>query len=126
MPRWTLGGMLVHGGCQAMGSWFEQSVVDAGRLRLFCFFLSFLAALLFIRFCARVMRARARGWPGNVPPGGLPLHHAVFGLFFMCVGGVGGLVVQDNRSAWAAVAAAMLGIGMAVVLDGFRLVLHLK
>ena len=109
-----------------MSSWFEQFVVDAGRLRLFCFFVAFIAAFLFIRFSVRMIRAQVRWWPGNVTPGGLHVHHAVFGLLFMCVGGVGGLAVQDNRSGWAAAAAALLGIGMALVLDEFALVLHLK
>ncbi len=109
-----------------MSNWFEQSVVDAGRLRLFCFFVAFIAAFLFIRFSVRMIRAQVRWWPGNVTPGDLHVHHAVFGLFFVCVGGVGGLAVQDNTSAWAAVAAAALGIGMALVLDEFALVLHLK
>jgi hypothetical protein len=109
-----------------MISWFEQSVVDAGRLRLFCFFVSFIAAFLFIRFSVRMIRAQVRWWPGNVTPGGVHVHHAVFGLLFMCTGGLGGLAVEDNRSAWAAVAAALLGIGMALVLDEFALLLHLE
>jgi hypothetical protein len=109
-----------------MVGWFQQSVVATGRLRLFCFFVSFIAAFAFIRFSVRMIRAQVRWWPGNVTPGGVHVHHAAFGLVFMCVGGVGGLVVQDNRSAWAAVAAALLGIGMALVLDEFALVLFLK
>lgn len=109
-----------------MGTWFEQSVVDTGRLRLFCFFVSFIAAFLFIRFSVRMIRAQVKWWPGNVAPGGVHIHHVVFGLVFMCVGGVGGLAVQDNRSGWAAAAAALLGIGMALMLDEFALVLHLE
>jgi hypothetical protein len=109
-----------------MSGWFGQSVVATGRLRLFCFFVSFIAAFLFIRFSVRMIRAQVRWWPGNVTPGGTHIHHVVFGLVFMCVGGVGGLAVQDNRSAWAAAAAALLGIGMALVLDEFALVLHLE
>jgi hypothetical protein len=109
-----------------MSGWFQQSVVDTGRLRLFCFFVAFIAAFVFIRFSVRMIRAQVRWWPGNVTPGGLHVHHAVFGLVFMCVGGVGGLVVQDNQSAWAAVAAALLGIGTALILDEFALVLFLK
>ena len=106
--------------------WFQQSVVAAGKLRLFCFFASFIATFLFIRFSVRMIRAQVRWWPGNVTPGGVHVHHAVFGLIFMCIGGVGGLVVQETRSGWAAGAAALLGIGMALVLDEFALVLFLK
>jgi hypothetical protein len=109
-----------------MSGWFQQSVVATGRLRLFCFFVAFIVAFIFIRFSVRMIRAQVKWWPGNVTPGGVHVHHAVPGLIFMCVGGVGGLVVQDTRSAWAAVAAALLGVGMALVLDEFALVLFLK
>jgi hypothetical protein len=109
-----------------MNSWFTQSIVATGRLRLFCFFVSFIAAFLFIRFSVRMIRAQVRWWPGNVTRGGVHVHHVVFGLVFMCAGGVGGLAVQDPRSGWAASAAALLGIGMALVLDEFALVVFLK
>lgn len=109
-----------------MSSWFHHSIVAGGRLRLFSFFIAFIVAFLFIRFSVRMIRAQVRWWPGNVTPGGVHYHHVVFGLVFMCVGGVGGLAVQDSRSPWAAAAAAVLGVGMALVLDEFALVLHLK
>ena len=109
-----------------MSGWFQQTVVDTGRLRLFCFFVAFIAAFAFIRFSVRMIRAQVKWWPGNVASGGVHVHHAIFGLTFMCAGGVGGLVVQDTRSPLAATAAALLGIGMALVLDEFALVLFLK
>ena len=91
-----------------MSNWFQQSVVDPGRLRLFCFFVAFIAAFAFIRFSVRMIRAQVKWWPGNITPGGVHVHHVVFGMVFMCVGGVGGLAVQDGRSGWAAAAAALL------------------
>jgi hypothetical protein len=109
-----------------MGIWFQQSVVDPGRLRLFCFFVAFIAAFAFIRFSVRMIRAQVKWWPGNVTPGGVHIHHAVFGLVLMCIGGVGGLAAQDTSSGWAGVAAALLGIGMALLLDEFALVFFLK
>ena len=109
-----------------MSAWFQQSVVASGELRLFCFFSSFIVTFLFIRFSVRMIHAQVKWWPGNVTPGGVHIHHAVFGLILMCVGGVGGLAVQQTRSGWAAGAAALLGIGMALVLDEFALVLFLK
>jgi hypothetical protein len=109
-----------------MTSWFQHSIVATGKLRLFCFFVAFILAFLFIRFSVRMIRAQVRWWPGNVTPGGVHVHHVVFGLAIMCIGAVGGLAVQDPHSAWAAVTAALLGVGMALVLDEFALVLHLK
>ncbi|HEY1628023.1 MAG TPA: hypothetical protein VGG16_29960 [Streptosporangiaceae bacterium] len=109
-----------------MSSWFQHVIVDAGKLRLFCFFAFFILAFLFIRFSVRMIRAQVKWWPGNVAPGGTHIHHIVFGLVFMCLGGIGGLAVQDPRSAWAALTASLLGIGAALVLDEFALVLHLE
>jgi hypothetical protein len=109
-----------------VSSWFQHVIVDAGKLRLFCFLVAFIVAFVFIRFSVRMIRAQVRWWPGNVAAGGTHIHHVVFGLVFMCVGGIGGLAVQDPRSAWAAMTAALFGIGAALVLDEFALVLHLE
>ncbi|MFI6499631.1 hypothetical protein [Nonomuraea typhae] len=109
-----------------MRDWFAREIVDAGKLRLFCFFVVFLLTFLFIRFSVRMIRKQVRWWPGNVAPGGLHIHHVVFGLVFMCLGGIGGLAVQDGTSAGAAALAGVFGAGTALVLDEFALVLHLE
>ncbi|MFG2089202.1 hypothetical protein [Spirillospora sp. NPDC048824] len=103
-----------------------REIADTGRLRLFCFFAAFIAGFLFIRFSVRMIRRQVRWWPGNVTPGGQHIHHAVFGLVFMIVGGVGGLAIEDGTSGWAAVTAALFGVGAALVLDEFALVLYLR
>jgi hypothetical protein len=82
----------------SVSSWFQHVIVDTGKLRLFCFLVFFILAFLFIRLSVRLIRANVRWWPGNVTPGGTHIHHIVFGLAFMCVGGIGGLAVQDPRS----------------------------
>jgi hypothetical protein len=110
----------------AVSSWFQQVILDAGKLRLFCFLVFFILAFVFIRFSVRMIRAEVKWWPGNVTPGGTHIHHIVFGLVFMCVGGIGGLAVQDPRSGWAAFTASLFGVGAALVLDEFALVLHLE
>ncbi|WP_433329077.1 hypothetical protein [Spirillospora sp. CA-294931] len=63
---------------------------------------------------------------GNVTSGGTHIHHVVFGLVFMCVGGISGLTVQDGSSVLAALTAGLFGIGTALVLDEFALVPHLN
>ncbi|WP_242907656.1 hypothetical protein [Actinomadura terrae] len=108
-----------------MGTWFTREIVDSGRLRLFVFLVAFIAAFLFIRFSVRMIRRGARWWPGNVTPGGHHVHHVIFGLVFMCVGGISGLLVADGTSALAGVLAGVFGVGTALVLDEFALVLHL-
>ncbi|MGA8115403.1 MAG: hypothetical protein WCA46_17195 [Actinocatenispora sp.] len=108
-----------------MGGWFFHAIIETGRLPLFCFFCGFVAAFLFIRFSVRMIRARVRWWPGNVTPGGMHIHHAVFGAVFMLLGGVIGLALPDNLTGWRAGAAALFGIGAALVFDEFALILHL-
>jgi len=109
-----------------MEGWFSRSIVQTGRLPLFFFFVSFLAAFLFIRFSVRMIRAGVRWWPGNITPGGLHIHHMVFGVVIMLVGGVAALTVPDSSTAGRAGAGATFGVGSALVLDEFALILRLK
>ncbi|HEY3503597.1 MAG TPA: hypothetical protein VGN37_12535 [Actinocatenispora sp.] len=108
-----------------MGRWFHDTIVATGRLPLFCFFCGFVVAFLFIRFSVRMIRAQVRWWPGNVSSGGTHIHHVVFGVVFMLVGGVLGLSVPDELVGWTSFFAALFGIGAALVLDEFALILHL-
>jgi hypothetical protein len=50
----------------------------------------------------------------------------VFGVVFMVIGGVAGFAVPAHSTPWRAVAAALFGVGTALVLDEFALILHLR
>ena len=50
----------------------------------------------------------------------------VFGVVFMGVGGVAELAAPVHSLAWRAVPAALFGLGTALVLDEFALILHLR
>jgi hypothetical protein len=108
-----------------VAEWFEREIVETGRAPLFCFFAGTVLGFLFIRASVRLIRAQVSWWPGNVTPGGLHIHHAVFGVVFMLVGGVTGLAVPDDLGGWRSAAAGLFGIGAALVLDEFALILHL-
>jgi hypothetical protein len=109
-----------------MSGWFEQQILHTGRLPLFCFFVAFILAFAFIRLSVRLIRAQVRWWPGNVTPGDLHIHHMVFGVVFMVGAGVGGLAAPIEPVGWRAAAAALFGVGTALVLDEFALILHLR
>jgi hypothetical protein len=109
-----------------VASWFHRTIIDTGRLSLFCFFAGMIVGFAFIRFSVRMIRAQVRWWPGNVTPGGTHIHHVVFGVVFMLVGGVAGLVIPSNVASWRAAMAALFGIGSALVLDEFALILNLE
>jgi hypothetical protein len=106
--------------------WFEAQIVETGRLPLFCFFVALVAGFGFIRLSVRLIRARARWWPGNVVAGTVHVHHMVFGVVFMALGGVGELAAPVYSLPWRAGAAALFGLGTALVLDEFALLLHLR
>ncbi|MCH7230811.1 hypothetical protein L0U85_08105 [Glycomyces sp. L485] len=108
-----------------MADWFDDRIIDPGRMPLLCFFAGMVVGFLFIRVSVRLIRANVRWWPGNVTPGGRHVHHMVFGLGFMVVGGVSGLAVPDELVGWTSAAAALFGVGTALVIDEFALILHL-
>lgn len=109
-----------------MSGWFEAQIVHTGRLPLFCFFVAFVTGFVFIRISARLIRARVKWWPGNVVAGQLHIHHMVFGVVLMGVGGVAQLAAPLDSLAWRSAPAALFGLGTAMVLDEFALILHLR
>ena len=109
-----------------MSGWFETQVTDTGRLPLFCFFVAFVVGFSCIRLSARLIRARVRWWPGNFRAGSVHVHHMVFGVVFMGVGGVAELAAPVHSLTWRSAPAALFGLGMALVLDEFALILHLR
>lgn len=109
-----------------IGGWFQTTILDTGRGELFVFFVALIVGFAFIRISVRMIRAQVRWWPGNVKPGGLHIHHVTFGIVFMLIGGIGGLAAPDAERLWSSVLAAIFGIGTALVLDEFALVLHLE
>ena len=110
----------------AMSGWFEAQIVGTGRLPLFCFFVAFVSGFGFIRLSARLIRAKVRWWPGNVVAGAVHVHHMVFGVVFMGIGGVAELAAPLYSLAWRSGPAALFGLGTALVLDEFALILHLR
>ena len=86
---------------------------------------SMLLSFAFIRFSTRMIRAEVSWWPGNVTPGGLHIHHLVFGIVFMMVAGFVAFAVEPS-SPWFEVGAGLFGVGMGLTLDEFALWLHLE
>ena len=108
-----------------MSALFGEHIIAPGKLALFLMFVAFVATFLFIRFSVRMIRAGVSWWPGNVQPGGLHIHHVVFGMAFMLVAGVLAFAPLSWDSPWWEIMGALFGIGAALVLDEFALILHL-
>jgi hypothetical protein len=109
-----------------VGTWWHDTVIEGNRLPLFCVFTGTLVGFLFIRFSVRMIRAQVKWWPGNVTPGGHHIHHVVFGVVLMMIAGVGGFALPDRALIGLCVTGSLFGIGAALVLDEFALILHLK
>ncbi|MBG0812946.1 hypothetical protein [Planomonospora sp. ID82291] len=107
-----------------MGEWFHQRIIETGRLPLFCFFVALIVAFVFTRVNVRLIRARV-GWFRNVSVGEMHIHHVVFGVVLTLLSGVAGLLVSGVSDTWYAVTAALFGVGAALILDEFALILHL-
>lgn len=86
---------------------------------------SMLLSFGFIRFSTRMIRAEVSWWPGNVTPGGLHIHHLVFGIVLMMLSGFIAFAVQP-LSPWFEILAGAFGVGMGLTLDEFALWLYLE
>jgi hypothetical protein len=100
---------------------FDTADQRAGLVLLGAMLLSF----GFIRFSTRMIRAEVSWWPGNVTPGGLHIHHLVFGIVGMIVAGFLEFVLQP-ASPWLEILAGLFGVGVGLTLDEFALWLHLE
>jgi lysyl-tRNA synthetase class 2 len=86
---------------------------------------SLLLSFAFIRMSTRMIRAEVSWWPGNVTPGGLHIHHLVFGIVLLLLSGFLAVALQP-ASPWIEVLAALFGIGAGLTLDEFALWLYLE
>jgi lysyl-tRNA synthetase class 2 len=115
-----------------MGHWhwladdpYGTRITENGRLPLLLLLIGLISSFLFIRFSTRMIRRGVSWWPGNVQPGGIHIHHVVFGQAMMLIGGIGAFAVRGGPVAYD-VLAAVFGVGCGLVLDEFALVLHLE
>jgi hypothetical protein len=100
---------------------------DRGQRAGFILLGSFLAAFLFIRTSARLIRnPKITWWPGSVTTkGGLHLHHLVWGIVLILASGFLNFVLQPDSPGLEILAAAF-GIGAGLTLDEFALWIHLE
>jgi hypothetical protein len=102
--------------------WWQTEIVDSGKQPLFLCAVAFLVTFLVTRKIVRSIKAGNGTLKDNVV-GGVHIHHAVPGIVLMVVGGLTALAAQ--AIGWRSVAGVAFGIGLALVLDEFALILHL-
>ena len=114
--------------------WFSHDIVHRGRLPLLCCLVAFILTFFVTRSFVRLIRHRAdrghptRWWhPRNVHVGGVHIHHVTFGVVLVLVAGLTLVTLSiDGQEPAFSVAAALFGIGAALVLDEYALILHLS
>lgn len=105
-----------------MIDWWQDEIIDTGKQPLALCAIAFLVTFLVTRKIVRSIRAGEGNLKDNVI-GGVHIHHAVPGIVLMIAGGLGGLGAQANG--WRSLAGVAFGVGLALVLDEFALILHL-
>lgn len=114
--------------------WLQHDIIGRGRLPLLCCLVAFIVTFFVTRSFVRYIRHRAatglppRWWePRNIHIGSKHIHHVVVGVVLVMVSGVTlvALSINGNEAEVTAVA-VVFGIGAALVLDEYALILHLS
>jgi hypothetical protein len=103
-------------------------VLDDAKRPLFMLLLGFIVTFAVARANTRVVRARGRSHlriGSVVTPGGLHIHHSVFGIVAMAVTGILQFALHPGSPASEFIALAF-GAGLALTMDEFALILHLE
>nr|WP_221046530.1 hypothetical protein [Mycobacterium senriense] len=117
-----------------MTRWFAHDVYDRGHLPLLCCLVAFILTFFVTRTFVRLIRHRAdngrptRWWhPRNVHVGGVHIHHVTFGVVLTLLSGLTLVTLSiDGHEPEFTMAATLFGIGAALVLDEYALILHLS
>jgi len=117
-----------------LAHWFTHDIIERGRLPLLgclvAFILTFFVTRTFVRFIRhRAQAGRPAAWwqPRNVHIGGVHIHHVTFGVILVLLSGLTLVTLSvDGREPEFMLAAIFFGIGAALVLDEYALILHLS
>ncbi|HEY3996636.1 MAG TPA: hypothetical protein VGM40_11825 [Mycobacterium sp.] len=125
---------MLHWFVPRLTSWFAHDIIDRGRLPLLCCLIAFIATFFITRTFVRVIRHRAaagrptRWWqPRNVHIGGVHIHHVTFGVVLVMLSGLTLVTLAVNgHEPEFTLSATLFGIGAALVLDEYALIMHLS
>jgi len=114
--------------------WLQHDIIERGRLPLLCCLVAFILTFAVTRSFVRYIRHRAsaglppKWWqPRNVYIGSVHIHHVVVGVVMVMISGVTLVTLSITGNQYEVTAAAMFfGIGAALVLDEYALILHLS
>jgi len=105
-----------------VGDWWQNDIVEPGKVPLLVCTVAFVITFVVTRVIVRSIRA-GKGPFTNNSVGGVHVHHVVPGIALMIVGGL--MAIGAGDDGWQTIAGLLFGMGLALVLDEFALVLHL-
>lgn len=125
---------MLHSFVAEVSRWFAHDIHDSGHLPLLCCLVAFILTFFVTRTFVRLIRHRAengrptRWWhPRNVHVGGVHIHHVTFGVVLTLLSGLTLVTLSiDGHEPEFVAAATFFGIGAALVLDEYALILHLS
>jgi hypothetical protein len=112
----------------------DLDLIPHGRLPLVCCLVAFILTFFVTRTIVRYIRAHAgsdappKWWqPRNIGHGSVHIHHVVIGVVLVLLSGIAMVTLAvDGGVPELTVASTFFGIGAALVLDEFALILHLS
>jgi len=103
-----------------------QGWLGPNRAAVAAFTLGLLLTFIFVRLNTRLIRANVSWWFHDIESeGGLHVHHMVIGVILMVAGGLSLIAVQPV-GLWMQLLALLFGVGVALTLDEFALILRLQ
>jgi hypothetical protein len=105
-------------------TWFRDLLAAAAEAPVFCLLAAFLATFLLTRGATCLIRA-GRGVFADLSMGSLHLHHMLWGVGLVLVSGASEFAF-DPSEPWNVLPAAGFGVGAALLLDEFALMLYLR
>ena len=125
---------MLHWFAFGVAHWFAHDIIGRGRLPLLCCLVAFILTFFVTRGSVRFIRYRAvagrptRWWqPRNVFIGGVHVHHVTFGVVLVMLSGLTLVTLSiSGQEPEFTLAATLFGIGAALVLDEYALILHLS
>jgi hypothetical protein len=102
---------------------YETHIYNDNKEPLLIVFLAFLITFALTRLYTRL--ARKHGW-GSASSGGVHVHHMVIGVILMAIGGLLSFTQFNYEESVYNASAILFGAGLALTLDEFAMIFHLK
>ena len=102
---------------------WNEMIIEPGKVPLLLCMFAFVVTFIVTRLIVRMIRAGKGPFSDNTV-GGVHIHHVIPGLLLMTAGGL--IALGGIGQGWDGTGSVLFGMGLALVLDEFALILHLE